>query len=363
MLITRSPVRISFFGGGTDLPAYYLKHGGAVISTTLDKYFYVFLHVNGDDTIQITSSDYRTFFRHEGDLPLLFDGDLSLPRAILHHFNLARGISMFLASEVPPGTGLGSSSTVAVAIIKAVATARGLHLSKHQIAELACHIEIEKLGTPIGKQDQYAAAFGDLNLIQFSGDGVTVEPLNVSAETRRALEKNILLFFTGATREAATILRAQKQSSEQNDARVLDALHAVKAMAFEAKEILERGELARFGEMLDAAWQHKKKFARGVSNALIDSSYELALQNGALGGKVAGAGGGGFLMIYCEPPHQAAVTHALEANGLKRIDFRFESEGARVLVNAGLRIPESALAVNSEQSTVNSQQSTVNSQQ
>ncbi len=344
MLIARAPVRLSFAGGGTDLPAYYMKHGGAVVSTTLDKYFYVFLNVSGDDTIQITSSDYRTFYRHDGDMPLMFDGDLSLPRAILNHFGLAHGISMFLASEVPPGTGLGSSSTVAVAIIKAVTTAKGLFLSKQQIAELACQIEIEKLGTPIGKQDQYASAFGDLNLIRFAADGVTVEPLRVSVETRRALEQNILLFFTGGTREASTILTAQKKSSESDDPQVIAALDAVKAMAFEAKELLERGDLSRFGALLDASWQQKKKFAGGISNPRIDECYDLARANGALGGKLAGAGGGGFLMVYCEPSCQAAVTRALEAKDLKRMDFRFETEGARVLVNAGLRIPPSAYA-------------------
>ncbi len=344
MLIARAPVRLSFAGGGTDLPAYYLKHGGAVVSTTLDKYFYVFLNVSGDDTIQITSSDYRTFYRHDGDLPLMFDGDLSLPRAILNHFGLTRGIAMFLASEVPPGTGLGSSSTVAVAIIKAVTTAKGLFLSKQQIAELACQIEIEKLGTPIGKQDQYAAAFGDLNLIQFSSDGVTVEPLRVSPETRRALEQHIMLFFIGGTRQASTILTEQKKSSEQEDPRVIAALDAVKMMAFEAKELLEHGDLPRFGKLLDSGWQEKKKFAGGISNPLIDDCYSLALANGALGGKLAGAGGGGFLMIFCEPAQQGVVTQALESKGLKRMDFRFESEGARVLVNAGLRIPPNAYA-------------------
>ncbi len=344
MLIARAPVRISFAGGGTDLPAYYLKYGGAVVSTTIDKYFYVFLNVSSDDRLQITSSDYRTFYRHDSDTPLLFDGDLSLPRAILSHFGLARGISMFLASEIPPGTGLGSSSTVAVAMIKAVTTARGLLLSKQQIAELACRIEIEKMGEPIGKQDQYAAAFGDLNLIQFRRDGVSVEPLRISPETRRTLEKNILLFFTGATRQAASILKAQKASSERDDPEVLAALHSVKEMAFEVKERLERGDLSAFGQMLDLNWQKKKKFAGGISNSFIDQCYDLARSRGALGGKLTGAGGGGFLMLYCEPMCQADVTLALESQGLKRMDFRFESEGARVLVNAGLRIPPSAFA-------------------
>ena len=344
MLITRAPVRISFAGGGTDLPAYYSQYGGAVVSTSIDKYFYVFLNVSADDAIQITSSDYRTFYRHDADTPMLFDGDLSLPRAILNHFGLSRGIALFLASEIPPGTGLGSSSTVAVAIIKAVTTARGLMLSKQQIAELACQIEIEKLSEPIGKQDQYASAYGGLNLIQFSNDGVTVEPVNIAPETRRQLEKNVMLFFTGATRAASSILREQKKSSEQKDARVIEAHHVVKAMAFEVKGYLEHGDLQSFGKLLDRAWENKKKFAAGVTNPLIDECYALAMQNGALGGKITGAGGGGFLMIYCEPPFQAAVTQALEGKGLKRMDFRFETEGARVLVNAGLRIGGSAYA-------------------
>src|SRR5574341_365672 len=321
MLIARAPVRLSLAGGGTDLPAYYLRYGGAVVSTTIDKYFYVFLSVRGDDQIQITSSDYRTFYRHDADTPMLFDGDLSLPRAIFNHFGLTRGVSMFLSSEIPPGTGLGSSSAVTVAIIKAIATARGLFLSKQQIAELACHVEIEKLGMPIGKQDQYAAAFGDLNLIQFSRDGVTVEPVRVSSETRRDLERNLLLFFTGATREASSILNEQKKSSEQNEPHVIDALHAVKEMAFKVKQCLERGNLAEIGKLLDLNWQNKKKFAGGISNAFIDECYSLALKKGALGGKLTGAGGGGFLVLYCEPEYQAAVTRALESQGVKRMDF------------------------------------------
>jgi D-glycero-alpha-D-manno-heptose-7-phosphate kinase len=344
MLIARAPVRISLAGGGTDLPAYYARYGGAVISTTIDKYFYVFLNVNADDTIQISSSDYRTFYRHDSTEPLLFDGDLSLPRAILNHFGLARGISMFLASEVPPGTGLGSSSTVAVAIIKAVATARGLMLSKHQVAELACQIELEKLSMPIGKQDQYAAAFGDLNLYEFTSGGVHIKPVRISPETRNELENNLLLFFTGATRDAASILNAQKESSEKNEAHVIAALHAVKDMAFEAKAALEHGDVALIGRLLDRNWQNKKQFAGSVSNAFIDECYDVAKTNGAVGGKITGAGGGGFMLLFCEPRNQPAVTCALEAKGLKRMDFRFESEGARVLLNAGLRIPEGAYA-------------------
>lgn len=338
MLIARAPVRLSLAGGGTDLPAYYLRYGGAVVSTTIDKYFYAILTVNADETIQITSSDYRTFYRHDSDAPMLFDGDLSLPRAILHHFGLTHGLSMFLASEVPPGTGLGSSSTVAVAIIKAVATARGLMLTKPQIAELACQIEIEKLGEPIGKQDQYATAYGDLNFFEFTPQGVKVERVRASPETRRSLEKDLMLFFTGSTRAASSILSEQKRSSEASDERVLKALHTVKDIAYQTKAVLELGDVRSIGKLLDFSWQSKKKFASAVSNPFIDECYDLAKAMGALGGKITGAGGGGFLMLYCEHSFQEAVTHALENKGLKRLDFRFETEGARVLVNAGLRI-------------------------
>lgn len=342
MLIARAPVRLSLAGGGTDLPAYYLRHGGAVVSTTIDKYFYAILTVNADETIQITSSDYRTFYRHDSDEPMLFDGDLSLPRAILNHFGLTRGLSMFLASEVPPGTGLGSSSTVAVAIIKAVATARGLMLTKSQIAELACQVEIEKLGEPIGKQDQYATAFGDLNFYEFTSEGVKIEPVRASPEMRRQLEKNLLLFFTGSTRAASSILSEQRKSSEQNDASVLKALHTVKDIAYQTKSVLEFGDVRSIGKLLDFSWQSKKKFASAVSNPFIDECYDLAKSNGAIGGKITGAGGGGFLMLYCEPSSHESVTKALEAKGLKRMGFRFETEGARVLVNAGLRLNSQA---------------------
>jgi D-glycero-alpha-D-manno-heptose-7-phosphate kinase len=206
MLIARAPVRISLAGGGTDLPAYYEQFGGVVLSCTINKYFYVFLNVAEGDTLQITSSDYRTFYRHDEQAGLLWDGDLRLPRAILSHFGVMRGLSMFLASEIPPGTGLGSSSTVAVAIVKAISTALGLYFDPSEVAKVACYIELEKLAEPIGKQDQYAAAYGGLNWIEFNTHGVRVEPLSIPLQIRCRLERNLLLFFTGSSRSASRIL-------------------------------------------------------------------------------------------------------------------------------------------------------------
>lgn len=341
MLIARAPVRISFAGGGTDLPAYYEQYGGCVVSTSLDKYFYVFLQPSPDPTLQITSSDYQTFYRQEGrasGADLLWEGDLSLPRAILHHFGITHGVSMFLACEVPPGTGLGSSSTVTVALVKAITTARGLKPSAYDIADLASYIEIEKMGMPIGRQDQYAAAFGGLNRIDFERQRVTVTPLAATPRTRARLEQNVMLFFTGNTRAAANILSQQKASSERQDPLVLEALHDVKAMAYQVQAAIERGDVDAVGDILHESWERKKRFANNVSNARLDELYDLARRHGARGGKIAGAGGGGFMMLYCDPSHQEDVTRVLEAHGLRRMAFHFENGGARVLVNAGLRL-------------------------
>jgi D-glycero-alpha-D-manno-heptose-7-phosphate kinase len=338
MLIARAPVRISFAGGGTDLEAYYREHGGLVVSTTIDKYFYVFANLNGTESVQITSSDYRTFFRQRRGQPILWDGDLSLPRAFLHEFGLDAGISLFLASEVPPGTGLGSSSTVSVALAKALGALCGLNLGNSQLAELASYVEIDKLGMPIGRQDQYAAAFGGLNAIHFDRDGVRVEPLHLKPEIERALERRMLLFFTGASRSASSILKDQQAASRQSDGEVVAALHQIKVMASQTIELFRAGDLGGFGALLHEMWQAKKRLARGISNPKIDEWYELARAEGAIGGKLAGAGGGGFLMLYCEEPRQEAVTAALEAQGLVRMDFHFERGGAVVLMDAVPRI-------------------------
>jgi D-glycero-alpha-D-manno-heptose-7-phosphate kinase len=338
MLIARAPVRVSFFGGGTDLPAYYNRYGGAVLNTTIDKYVYVILNVSERNVLQITSSDYRTFYRHPPSEPLLWDGDLSLPRAVLNHFGVETGLSMFLASEVPPGTGLGSSSAVTVALIKAISTTCNLKLPAKAIAEMACEIEINKLGKPIGVQDQYAAAYGGLNWVTFCAEEVKVEPLHIPPETLVRLESNLLLMFTGQAHDSAVILAKQRKSSQEQDPRVIEAHHGVKELAYRAREYLQAGELDKFGAMLDEAWQHKKQFAPGVSNERIDRSYQLARRNGTLGGKIAGAGGGGFLMLYCEDGAASRVETALMEEGLRRMDYRLESDGPRVLFNAGLRL-------------------------
>lgn len=338
MLIARAPARISFAGGGTDFETYYRDYGGLVVSTTIDKYFYVFANLSGMDSVQITSSDYHTFFRQKRGDPLLWDGDLSLPRAFLHEFGIDGGIDLFLASEVPPGTGLGSSSTVSVALAKALSTLCGLNLSKDQLADVASYVEIEKLGMPIGRQDQYAAAFGGLNAVHFDASGIDVEPLELDPEIERALERRLLMFFTRQSRSAASILKQQHASTQQGNRTTLDALHEIKSMAEAAVQLLRNGELDAFGVLLDQAWQAKKRLARGISNPQIDAWYEIGRRYGAMGGKIAGAGGGGFLMLYCPEEAHEAVTWALETEGLIRMEFRFDRGGAVVLMDSVPRV-------------------------
>lgn len=340
MLIARAPVRVSFFGGGTDLPAYFNEFGGAVLSVTLDKYVYAILSVNQGRPLQITSSDYRTFYRHPKGQPLRQEGDLSLPRAVFQHLGIEDGVSVFLASEVPPGTGLGSSSSVTVALTKAITTACGQHMAPVDIASLACNIELGRLGMPIGVQDQYAAACGGFNWISFNSRGVRVEPLAIAPEIVSRLESNLLLIFTGSARNSADILSRQRKSSETRDATVIEALHTARELAERGRALFLRGNLDAFGRLLDEAWRAKKRFAQGISNEQIDRLYAIARANGALGGKLAGAGGGGFLMLYCEDGAAARVEASLrDAGDYRRMEYAFEYDGARVLFNAGLRLP------------------------
>lgn len=337
MLLVRAPVRISLAGGGTDLPSYYERYGGVVVSAAIARYFYVFLHPTGGTSVHISSANFSAFSRWSADDEPVWDGLLSLPRAVLHDFGVSDGFSVFLASEIPPGTGLGSSSTVAVALTKAISTYLGQRLSPTEIAERAARIEIEKLGSPIGKQDQYAAAFGGLNALRFEAQRVVVERLSLPPDVRRELESNLLLFYTGASRSANDILREQQQAATDGYAPVLEALHTIKQLAYETKAALERGDVDRVGEILHQSWEAKRRLARGVSNERIDELYRLARERAALGGKITGAGGGGFLLLYCRRPHQAAVSSAMEAQGLVPVGFHFDDGGAKVLLNSATR--------------------------
>src|SRR5437764_3567418 len=333
MLIARAPMRISFGGGGTDLEAYYARFGGLVISTSINKYFYAIITTDESNDLQVISSDYRSLFRHSSYNDLFWNGDLALPKAVLHQFGIRRGMNLFVASEVPPGTGLGSSSAAAVTMVQAISTLIEQPMTKHQIAELASYIEITKMGMPIGKQDQYASAFGGLNKITFTTDGIMVDPLKIAPDVLQTLERRLMLFFTGSSRESTSILKHQRKSTQEQDETVLQALHNIKRMAVEQQACLERGDLDEFARLLHYSWQEKRRLVPSLSTGFIDESYTLALERGASAGKITGAGGGGFLLIYCQEQAQDAVTGALEDRGLKRMNFRFDHSGAMVVLN------------------------------
>ncbi len=333
MLIARAPMRISFGGGGTDLEAYYARYGGMVVSSAINKYFYAIITTDETDDLQVISADYRSLFRHTPYNDLFWDGDLALPKAVLHHFGIRRGVNLFVASEVPPGTGLGSSSAAAVTLVRAISTLIEQPITKQQTAELASYIEIGKMGMPIGKQDQYASAFGGLNTITFASEGVAVEPLRIDPDVRDTLERRLMLFFTGSSRESTSILKHQRKSTEERDEAVLEALHRIKHVAGEVQHCLEQGDLDKFAALLHYSWQEKRRLAPNLSSQFIDECYQLALKHGAAGGKITGAGGGGFLLLYCREEAQETVTLALEERGLKRMNFHFDYQGATVMLN------------------------------
>ncbi|MBX6771420.1 MAG: GHMP kinase [Chloroflexi bacterium] len=334
MLIVRAPTRISLAGGGTDLEAYYAAYGGLVVSAAITRYCYVVVQADSADRVEVIGSPYHNLTVQPSVNGLAWNGSLALPRAALRHFRLRRGLRVSFGSEVPPGTGLGSSSSLAVALVQAFAALVGESPGRAEIAELASELEINRLGMPIGRQDQYIAAFGGVNAISFDRSGVEVTPIAMSATTRRRLERNLLLFFTGSSRHSSEILRQQQRRTAHNVPDVIEALHAIKALAAETRRALERGDVDAIGELLDEGWQRKKKLASSISNAFIDECYALARSRGALGGKVTGAGGGGFLLFYCPRRSQPAVRSALTACGLTPVDFRFDYAGVQILLNA-----------------------------
>ncbi len=335
-LIARAPTRISFGGGGTDLAAYYSKYGGVVVSAAIDKYFYAVISESGSQSLQLISANYGSFHLrdHEAVEDLVWDGNLALPKAVVDHFGLPRGHDVFMAAEIPPGTGLGSSSAAAVCLSLALATKKGLKLSRSELAELACRIEIEKLRMPIGKQDQYASSFGGLNMIVFERDRTTVEPIKLLPARMKELENNLMLFFMGSSRSSSTILRQQQESTRRGDWEVVESLHAIKEMAKEMRFEMEQGDLAAVGRLLDLGWERKKRLASRVTNSDIDEWYRMAKDAGAVGGKVTGAGGGGFLLLYCPLERQFEVTRVLHERGLHAMRFHFDILGAHVLLDS-----------------------------
>src|SRR5579864_4246043 len=288
MLIVRSPVRISFAGGGTDLPAYYEQFGGAVLSVAINKYFYTILGSRSDGRVQVISSDLRVFENWQDIANMPVQGsDLEIPLAVLKELSYKLSVDLFLASEIPPGTGLGSSASVCVNILKTLTNYVQKPLSKYDLAEGAFGIARHMLGRHVGKQDEFAAAFGGLNYISFRQDGSTqLQPLDLDGVISRELHSNLMLFFTGSAHHSWTILREQENSTRERAGSTVDALHEVKALGAEMRKGLERGELRRFGELLHEGWIAKQRISSKISTPRIDLLYALAREHGAIGGKI-----------------------------------------------------------------------------
>jgi D-glycero-alpha-D-manno-heptose-7-phosphate kinase len=335
MLIVRSPVRISFGGGGTDLPSYYERFGGLVLSTAINKHFYTVLEKRGDGKIQIISADLRTIDTWQDIARMDVRGNaLEIPLAVLKEFGCDVSVNLFLASEIPPGTGLGSSASVCVNLTKILATYKHIHLSKYELAERAFYVARNVLGRPVGKQDEYASAFGGLNLISFNPDGSThVEPLKLEPDLVRELQSSLMLFFTGSSHHSWTILEEQETSTVQTGSRALDSLHELQKLVEPMKAALLAGELNDFGQLLHKGWEIKKRLSSKISNTRIDEMYEAAHRSGAIGGKITGAGGGGFLLLFCPKQHQQSVRDSLEGMGAREMGFEFDFQGTQVITD------------------------------
>lgn len=321
MIVVQTPLRVSFLGGGTDFEQFYLHHGGAVFSTAIDKCVFVIVKERFDDMIYINYSkkeiaDKVDNIEHE------------LVREALKTTGVDKGIEITTLADVPSeGTGLGSSSSVTVGLLQALYTYKGESKTAEALAQEACHIEIEVLGKPIGRQDQYIAAYGNMQLITFDKTGIRPERISLPAEDKRRLNANLMLFYTGMTRKSSEILSEQKANIDDR----VETLSQMMGLAFKAKEAVLGRAFDELGELLHEGWELKKQLADRISNPQIDGIYEAARRAGAIGGKITGAGGGGFLLLYCPAWKQGEVRQTLR--GLRELPFQFEQDGSKVIFN------------------------------
>ena len=327
MIIARSPLRITLGGGGTDLPSYYQAYGGFCISAAIDKYVYVTVTKPFAEGIYLKYSDIESVMN-------ITDVKHPIIREALEMMSFKTPkIEITTLADIPAGTGLGSSGSFTTALLKALFTYQRIPLNQEQIAKMACHIEIDRLGEPIGKQDQYIAAIGGVNCFEFNSDeSVNIQALNLSMDTLYDLEDNLLLFFTGYARSASHILNDQHVRSQQHEKNMCDNLNYIKELGLRSKEALISGQTLLFGELMHEHWTFKKQRSQGMSQPNIDEWYDLALRNGAVGGKLVGAGGGGFLMFMANDRNQLRKT--MMNAGLEEVRFRFDYEGTKVVLTS-----------------------------
>ena len=327
MIITRTPMRITLGGGGTDLPSYYSKYGGALVSTAINKYMFIYLNRPiVDDLIRLKYSRSEVVervdqVRHE------------IAREAMRMMGIEKALEIISMADVPAGTGLGTSSCYAVGLLNALHTLKREHIPLQELAEEACDLELNKLGKPIGKQDQYMATFGGVTVLDIDKNGVVdVRKANVSDETIDDLNRNLLMFYTHTSRSADEILSEQSRGAKEEKKNVVESMHAIKEIGYKILEALESGNLTDVGLLFDDHWQHKKRISSKMSNPRFNEIYEIAKENGALGGKISGAGGGGFFAFYIEDNHRK-LRESMKKMGLREMRYRVDFEGTKVLVN------------------------------
>ncbi len=327
MILSTAPMRITLGGGGTDLESYYSKYGGFLIAGGINKYCTIIANRRFVNTIRISYSEMENVNCVEEIKHRIF-------KTTLEFMDVKEGIELHSIADIPARSGLGTSSTFTVALLNALHTYKKDYINQKQLADEACHVEIDLLGEPIGKQDQYMAAFGGLTCLTFYKNGdVYVEPLQVKADVIDQIESNLLLFFTGKERDASEILSEQDEKSKSDDPHIINNLHTVKDIGLQTRRYLEAGDVDMLGELLHTHWETKKKRSKNMSDPFIDECYDLARKKGAIGGKLVGAGGGGFLMFYCANGHKSSLIESLQNRGLKWERFHFDFSGAKILVN------------------------------
>jgi D-glycero-alpha-D-manno-heptose-7-phosphate kinase len=328
MIIARAPHRIPLGGGGTDLPAYYSQHGGFLLAAGINKYVYVYVnHPAADDLIRVKYSDYE-------EVSTTAEIKHDLIRPTLDLLGIEKGIEIVTMSDIPSGTGMGSSGSFLVASLTALLESQRKRTPPQALAELACHIEMDLAGHPVGKQDQYMAAFGGLTKFEIALDGqAVVSPINIKAETSEELQSRLLLFYTGMTRSASAVLQEQTDAIENGRQSAVDGLHQTKELGRRILEALESDDIDGFGRMLDEHWRVKKQRASSVTDPAIDNWYKIAQAAGSTGGKIVGAGSGGFLLLYSPPEYKSQIRTAMKEAGLREMSFQFDFDGAKVLAN------------------------------
>lgn len=331
MYIGISPVRISLAGGGTDMPEYYEKYGGNVVSSTISLFTYLMIKPRNDNSFQAFSTDFEIHHSKTSYKKLKAKAGTEIAVSVIKHLNFKNGADFVIGSDVQPGSGLGASSSLTVNFMSTICKLQKKNFSKKQIAEKAFFVERNILLHPIGKQDDYIASYGGLNYIKFSKNNTTVTPIKLKKSKSEELQNNLLLFFIGTTRKSSTVLSKQLKKTKNLEPTTLNSLHKVNDLGKDLFKSLKKSDLTKVGEILDAGWREKKNFTKEVSNPEIDKIYKNAIKCGAIGGKLTGAGAGGHMLFYCESKNQESVKNEMKRLGLKHVDFKFYKNGPKIL--------------------------------